>query len=1831
VAKVKQRTSGDVAIVGMSCLLPGAPDIRTFWQNIVDRKSALGEPPDDWGGMPWFDPASTDNDRIYCKRGGYLGDIATFDPIKYGVMPLSVDGAEPEHFLALRAAYDALLDAGVPDIALNKKRTEVILGRGTFVNRGYTSLHQHGLIIDQTLRLLKELHPEYSEADLREIKKSLKAGLPPFNAETAPGLVSTVMSGRIANRLDLMGANYCIDAACASSLIATEMGVKDLLSGKCDAALVGGVQMTTHHLVLMVFCQLGALSRSSQMLPFDKDADGTLLGEGIGMMVLKRREDAECDGNRIYAVIKGLGTASDGKAKSVVAPRLEGEELAIRRAYEDAGIEPGTIGLIEAHGTAIPLGDSTEIESLARVFGRHHTGESPIAIGTVKSMIGHLIPASGIAGLIKTALSLHHRVLPPTICNSANPKLGLEETPFYINTETRPWIHGVKDMPRRAGVNAFGFGGINAHAILEEYTGQAGGTSPESLPSESYQTEWDSELLIINGGSRSEIIEKCRKIEGFLSKVFAEPSQTAVNVTLKDLAYTLNTDGHGPCRLAIVATDIEDLASKLTRSIKRLEEPGRKKIRDKKGVYYFDEQLGRSGGLAFLFPGEGSQYENMLADLCMHFPEVRECFDTLDEAFAGDGKQGGHRPSSFIYPVPENSGGATASPASGDMWRMDVAVDAVINADRALFRLLGLLGISPEAVVGHSSGEFMSLEASGALVLEDKEELMRHIARGSKVIERISKAGNIPEASLLTVGAARPGHIGEILKRSKGRLITSMDNCPNQVVLCGDRETTEEAAKELHGAGAICQTLPFARPYHTAMYAPACDILRELFDDLKIVPPKIKVYSCKTAAPMPAEPDEIRELAIGQWAAEVRFRETVEAMYDDGIRLFLEVGPRSNLTGFTGDILKGREHISVSANVHFRSGTLQLHHCLGLLAAHGVEMDLEYLYRRRAPRRVDMDADVTGKEGAVIRKAPKIKLALPELTLGADFKRPERKAAVSGPTDPGAAGAGSSVDLAAYARIDAEGQTGGVRGRVDAGSSAMDEYLGTMEQFLDAQSEVMQEYFAGLGVAAGGGGQAQGIKNNAPFDLDEDKSLTSVAEVLTDQAEQSASQPAAGAFTDSAYKDTTGSLKETLLDIVSERTGYPPDMLGLDQNMEADLGIDSIKRTEILAALQEKVGAMDGEGLAGLKTLQEIIDRLDDDTDGPAEGGFRAKEDALPWPGQAAAPEVAGEAPQPGAGTAGVSPLQHKMPFIGRLLEHIPGQRLTALRDFDIKTDTFLLDHALGREVSTLDKELTGLPVMPLTVSMEILAEAAALLSPGMVLTAMKDVRAYRWIQFEEERLSLKVDAVRRASSEGPGQIYVQLWEVDGDGEKGLGKNIGLPIIEATMVFAGEYPEPPTARDFTLAGQRASTWRPDTLYSEGMFSGPAFRAMASVDLWGADGAEATLRTLPLNDLFSGPSDYDFVTDPVLLDAAGQLVAYWIAEHRDTGFNVYPFRVGEISFYGANLAPGQEVGCRARILPLAENQLRSDIDIILPGGRPYLRISAWDDRSFDLPPDFYRIRFRPTEVLLSRPRELAEGTAMAGAGNFECRVMEDYPDELLHSHGLVWQRVFAYLALGRRERELWRAMEGGSKKRRIEWLLGRVAAKDAVRLLLRKHHGLNLCLPDIEIGADKYNRPVAGGLWTDKVESVPLISITHTERCGVAIAVEKGLGCGIDLEFLGTKRSKIDKIVICDEEKALLDSYGPDEGDEGMEWPLRIWSAKEAVGKALGRGLPGGPNDLILSGLDKDNGKVCLRLSGKLGRELPEFAGFEFEAYTLRDGDFVVATAIHTGGEKQNDK
>jgi acyl transferase domain-containing protein len=469
-------TAVPIAIIGMSCIFPGAPSAERFWENIVNGVDSIREPgEEEWNAEVFRNKPTTAFGNIYCTRGGFITEYADFDPLEFGIMPSSVRGGDPDQFLALRVAAEALADAGYHHKTFDGERAEVVIGRTMAPGVGSLNLIQHGQTVDQVVNVLKAVSPEITDNEIERIAQLLKGGLEPCNADTIPAVMPNVLAGRIASKLGFRGRSLVLDAACASSLIAVETAISGLISGKSDLAIAGGVHVSSSAGFYQMFCGVGALSHAGIIRPFDDEADGTLLGEGVGMLVLKRLDDALKDGNKVYAVIRGIGSSSDGRTGGLLAPNVEGEMLAMHRAYKMAGVSPRTVELLEAHGTGTRAGDRAEMKAVQQVFCDDKSIDRQwCALGSVKSMIGHTQAASGVAGMIKAALALYHRVLPPTLnVSNANSQVDWSDSPCYILSEARPWSdnsgEASRTYPRRAAVSAFGFGGVNAHVILEEH------------------------------------------------------------------------------------------------------------------------------------------------------------------------------------------------------------------------------------------------------------------------------------------------------------------------------------------------------------------------------------------------------------------------------------------------------------------------------------------------------------------------------------------------------------------------------------------------------------------------------------------------------------------------------------------------------------------------------------------------------------------------------------------------------------------------------------------------------------------------------------------------------------------------------------------------------------------------------------------------------------------------------------------------------------------------------------------------------------------------------------------------------------------------------------------------------------------------------------------------------------------------------------------------------------------------------------------------------------------------------------------------------------------
>ncbi|GCE01280.1 type I polyketide synthase [Embleya hyalina] len=652
----------DAAIVGIGAIFPGAAGPDGLWRLIESGVDAITDvPPHRWDPALHYAPGTAGeparSDRFYCRRGGFVDDLATFDPVRFGIMPTVVAGAEPDQLLALRAAAEAIADAGGEARLPDRSRVGVVFGRGGYMGVATARLDQRVRTAHQLTSLLAELAPELDRARLAAIREAFQASLGPEQPEASIGLVPSFTASRIANRLDLGGPAYTLDAACATSLLALDQAAAELRSGRCDAVVAGAAHHCHIATLWSVFTQLRALSASERIRPFDRAADGTLIAEGTGAVLLKRFADAERDGDRVYAVVRGVGVSSDGRAASLLSPLVGGQVRALEQAWRAAGLdptEPGLLGLVEAHGTGTPVGDEAELATLGKVFGPR-AGDRPadVALGTIKSNIGHTMQASGMAGLLKAALALHHRTLPPTL-HVDDPHPGFAGTRMRPQGRAEVWPVNPTGG-RLAAVDAFGFGGVNAHAVLEQPpAGRA-----VALPAGGGRAAGADERSAVLTLAAASVPELLRLLA---DRAAGRPDRTGSNGSA------------GPCRLAVADPTPKRLAL-AARAVERgVPWRGRAEIwftpRPLLGPHAADP-----GRVAFLFPGLE--------------PEISPRLDNLADAY-----------------------GRSRPEWTGAEDLVGRAVDA-LTAGRFLAAELERAGLIPDLLAGHSMGEWTAMVVAG--------------------------------------------------------------------------------------------------------------------------------------------------------------------------------------------------------------------------------------------------------------------------------------------------------------------------------------------------------------------------------------------------------------------------------------------------------------------------------------------------------------------------------------------------------------------------------------------------------------------------------------------------------------------------------------------------------------------------------------------------------------------------------------------------------------------------------------------------------------------------------------------------------------------------------------------------------------------------------------------------------------------------------------------------------------------------------------------------------------------------------------------------------------
>ena len=1235
-----------VAIIGMGCLFPGAGDIRRYWANIRDGVDSIREvPPTHWNPADYHDDDPKSPDRTYARRGGFL-DPVDFPALEFGIAPSNLDATDTTQLLGLMVAKAALDDAGygVGGRPIDRERVSVLLG----VTGTLELVIPLGARLGHPIwrRALKEAGVDDPVAS--EVVRRISDSYVGWQENSFPGLLGNVAAGRIANRLDLGGTNCVVDAACASSLGAVHLAIMELAAGRCDVALSGGLDTFNDIFMYMCFSKTPALSPTGDARPFSDLGDGTTLGEGLGVLTLKRLEDARRDGDRVYAIIRGVGASSDGRGNAVYAPSASGQARCLRRAYESAGISPDTVELVEAHGTGTKVGDAVELSALAEVYRSSKAEGTWCALGSVKSQIGHTKAAAGAAGLIKAALALNRKVLPPTI-KVERPAEAVRPgaSPFYVNTEARPWLPN-PDHPRRAAVSAFGFGGSNFHCVLEEADTEPAGVA------------WDGDVQILAYAGRSRA-----EIRAALDAVSAEPSWGSLRAEAARSREAFRADL--PHRLVLVAERDGVTLSKLHERARAMLDGSEGRAASPDGVYLGDGA--QTGGLAVLFPGQGSQYVGMLRGLACDFPEMLRSLASACEAGPIKGRGLGD----WIYPHPSFDE-ESRSRAEAALRLTEVAQPSIGAVSLGAYRVLEGFGVRPDAMAGHSFGELTALCAAGRIAERDFSSTAR--LRGHLM------AGDGGDRGAMLAALAPIEAIEATLREEGLDLVVANRNAPRQFILSGASSEVARAAEAFGRRGISTRPLDVSAAFHSRFVAGASEGLFGGLQAVDFAPGSVPVFANSTAEIYPEDPEQARMLLAGQLARPVRFVEQVEAMARSGIGTFLEVGPDGKLASLVDSILEGEPHVSmaVDSSKGKRGNLLDLARALAQLAAIGHPVELGHWDEGFSPvptsaARPGLTVKVSGANftpklsqartepafpNSKATNTPPVATPIPEphpkMTPPPDL-RPSPKAietrsdrnGTSAPTSNGQVDARRPAP--SPARVPASALAEAIRTSQEnlVALQRMGEQTAHLHrQFLEGQDRTQQAFLAlleqqqRLTLAAIGHAPPHPVapppasRTTAPL-----APPTRVAPLpaprTTVAPAPPARIPAPGPRVEPTPRPTAkpkppapapevreaprpepvkapepaisraSAVHAVLVEVVSEKTGYPPDVLEPAMQLDADLGIDSIKRVEILSALQERLPeapVIGPEHLGTIRTLGQIAEFL-------AGGGVESSAEAV--------------------------------------------------------------------------------------------------------------------------------------------------------------------------------------------------------------------------------------------------------------------------------------------------------------------------------------------------------------------------------------------------------------------------------------------------------------------------------------------------------------------------------------------------------------------------------------------------------------------------------------------
>lgn len=874
---VPTQTNGlEIAVIGMSGRFPGAKNVAEFWQNLSEGRESVRFFSDSELKAEGVSQALL-NDRNYVRAKAILDHIDMFDASFFGLTPREAELMDPQHRLFLECAWEALENAGYSS---DKYANQIGLYAGSGTNTYYLfNIHSNPDVIA-------------SAGDL----------------QTAIGNEKDHLSTLTSYKLNLGGPSLTIQTTCSTSLVAIHLACKSLLGGECDVALAGGVSLSVPQKTGYLYQEGGIFSSDGHCRAFDARAGGTVMGSGVGVVVLKRLEDALADEDYIHAVIKGSAVNNDGAWKAgYTAPGVEGQARVIRMAHAVAEVEPETISYIETHGTGTPLGDPIEISALTRVFRAATEEKRFCSVGSVKTNIGHLDAASGVAGFIKAVLALEHKQLPPSLhFEQPNPHINFDESPFYVNTTLKEWQ--TDKMPRRAGVSSFGIGGTNAHIIIEE------------APAREPARDSAQHLLLISAKTRSALETATTNL--------VEHLRDDTESTLADIAYSLQVGRRRfSHRRTLVCSSKDDAGRALAAHDQR-----------RVSTVCQDET---APPIMFMFPGQGSQYVNMGAGLYQGVAafrvEVDSCSELLKEELGLDLRD-------LLYP---SQGRIEA--AAEQLAQTSHTQAALFVTEYALARMWIKAGVVPRAMIGHSIGEYVAACIAGVFSLKDA---LRLIAVRGRIMQAL------PSGAMLAVALSEKSTQPYLLTNPS--LSLAAVNAPSQCVIAGSLEAIDVLENDLGQEGIACQRLPASRAFHSEMTTPVLETFTEQVRKISLSPPRIPFLSNVTGRWI----SDVEATDPSYWAAHlrraVRFAEGLRELLNEPRCVLLEVGTGQTLCALamqqqSAPVLTGQTFLpSLRQSREERSDMEILFHTLGKLWQMGIEIDWLNFHAGERRRRVPL-------------------------------------------------------------------------------------------------------------------------------------------------------------------------------------------------------------------------------------------------------------------------------------------------------------------------------------------------------------------------------------------------------------------------------------------------------------------------------------------------------------------------------------------------------------------------------------------------------------------------------------------------------------------------------------------------------------------------------------------------------------------------------------------------------------------------------------------------------------------------------------------------------------